>query len=279
MSIEPLNTVAGASRPARHKDIEERDPPPERIASAGERQLPDFIIIGAQRGGTTSLYRYLVEHPDIGPAYCKEVHYFDRYFDRGPNWYLAHFPIRGEYKIAGEASPYYLFHPEVPERLREYVPNAKLIALLRNPIDRAYSQYQMNSRKGNESLSFEEAVEREPERLAGTDDPLDPSWRHHSYLARGLYAEQLRRWFEIFPRDQIMVIQSERFYGNPERTLHEVQAAIGLPPHTPGRFKAFHQSEYPQMDDALLERLRAHFAPHNRDLYDLLGVDFGWDHA
>lgn len=257
----------------------DRELPRWRIKTAHKRVLPDFIIIGAQRGGTTSLYRYLVEHPDIGPAHCKEVHYFDRYYDRGMDWYLAHFPERGEYAVAGEASPYYLFHPQVPERIRADVPHAKFIALLRNPIDRAYSQYQMNLRKGNEPLSFEEAIAREPERLAASDDPRDLSWRHHSYLSRGLYADQLRRWLEIFPREQFMIIQSEAFYAEPEQTLHRVQEFVGLPAHTPARFKAFHYSEYPEMAPELLSQLKEHFAPHNRDLYDLLGVDYGWDDA
>src|SRR5215213_1565056 len=148
-------------RKASKKEI---DPPPERIETAHLRQLPNFIIIGAQRGGTTSLYRYLTEHPSIGAAYRKEVHFFDRHFDKGMAWYLAHFPARGEFPIVGEASPFYLFHPAVPGRIHAAVPQARFIALLRNPIDRAYSQYHMKSRHDLETLSFEDALAQEGER-------------------------------------------------------------------------------------------------------------------
>src|SRR5215213_2627672 len=117
---------------------EERDPPVECIETAHLRQYPDFIIIGTQRGGTTSLYRYLTAHPDIGQAFRKEVHFFDRYYNKGIDWYLANFPLRGEFPIVGEASPYYVFHPDVPERILAAVSQAKFIVLLRNPVDRAY---------------------------------------------------------------------------------------------------------------------------------------------
>ena len=201
---------------------------PSDIETAHLRQPPDFIIIGTQRGGTTSLYRYLAAHPEIGQASRKEVHYFDRYYENGMDWYLAHFPERGEYRLVGEASPYYVFHPEAPERILAAVPQAKFILLLRNPVDRAYSQYQMKVERGLETLPFAEAIEREPERLAATDDPLDPAWRHHSYLARGVYVNQIKRWFEYFPRDQFLIIKSEDFYAEPVQILHQTQAFLGV---------------------------------------------------
>lgn len=259
------------------RDEEERDPPSWRIESADRRQPPDFIIIGTQRGGTTSLYRYLTEHPRIGAAFRKEVHYFDRYFEKGLDWYLAHFPERGEFPIVGEASPFYLFHPEAAARIRAAALDAKFIALLRNPIDRAYSQYHMNVRKQSEAEPFATAVALESERLAESDDPAGIAWRRHSYLRRGLYAEQLQRWFDHFPRDRFCILKSEDFYDDPARQLHEVQAFLGLEPQTPAVFKAFHEAEYPAMEAETRHALRAYFAPHNRELYDLLGVDLGWD--
>jgi hypothetical protein len=257
---------------------EERDPPRERIETAHLRQNPDFIIIGTQRGGTTSLYRYLTAHPEIGQASRKEVHFFDRYYDKGIDWYLAHFPLRGEFPVVGEASPFYLFHPEAPARILAAMPQAKFIVLLRNPVDRAYSQYHMKVERQLETLSFWEAIEREPERLAGSDDPLDPAWRHHSYLARGVYVDQLARWFALFRRDQFLIIKSEEFYGEPERVLHQTQRFLGLPVHTPAAFKVHHQADYVKMDPTVSRRLADYFAPYNRRLYELLGHDFGWEH-
>jgi hypothetical protein len=267
--------VEHVERATSKKDL---DPPRERIETAHLRQPPDFIIIGTQRGGTTSLYRYLTEHPGVGAAFRKEVHFFDRHYDKGMDWYLAHFPKRGEFPVVGEASPFYMFHPEVPERARAAVPQAKLIALLRNPIDRAYSQYHMKARHELETLSFEEAIAQEADRLAANDDPVGAAWRHHSYLARGVYVDQLRRWFDLFPREQVLIIKSEEFYEDPGRVLRETLGFLGLPPELPTRFKAYHLAEYPDMDPAVRRRLADHFAPHNRRLYDLLGRDLGWEH-
>ena len=258
---------------------EKRDPPVERIESAHLRQLPDFMIIGTQRGGTTSLYQYLVAHPDIGRAYRKEIHFFDRYFDNGIDWYLAHFPVRGEHQIVGEASPFYVFHSDVPRRILTVAPQAKFILLLRNPVDRAYSQYHMKVERGLETLSFAEAIAREPERLAVSNDPLDPAWRHHSYLARGLYVDQIRRWFDCFPRDRFSIVKSEEFYVEPVRILHQTQEFLGVRPHSPGMFKVHHQADYAEMDPIFRRRLTEYFAPHNRQLYNLLGRDFEWEHA
>ena len=256
---------------------EKGDPPRRWLRTAHRRQFPDFIIIGAQRGGTTSLYEYLTAHPDVGAAHRKEVHFFDRHYGRGVDWYRAHFPLEGEYPIVGEASPYYLFHPSVPERLREVVPEAKLIALLRNPVDRAYSQYHMKVSRGVESLSFDEAIEREPERLAACDDPTGAAWRHHSYLARGRYAEQLERWLRRFSRDKMLILKSEELYAEPQRVLGQVQHYLGLSPHTPAQFTLHHKASYSAMDAATRRRLSEYFAPHNRALYALLGRDFGWE--
>jgi hypothetical protein len=257
---------------------EERDPPHERVETAQLRQSPDFIIIGTQRGGTTSLYRYLTAHPEIGQAFRKEVHFFDRYFGKGIDWYLAHFPLRGEFPVVGEASPYYLFHPEAPARIHAAVPHAKFIMLLRNPVDRAYSQYHMKFERALETLPFEEALRHEPERLALSDDPLDPAWRHHSYVARGIYVDQVRRWFDRFPRDRFLIIKSEDFYAEPLGILHQTQMFLGVRFHNPATLKIHHQADYVAMDQNTRSRLAEYFAPYNRQLYDLLGRDFGWEH-
>src|SRR5258706_3897640 len=179
-----------------------------RISTSQLRLLPDFIIIGTQRGGTTSLYYYLTEHPCIAHALMKEVHFFDDHFREGLNWYRAQFPsslqkyyterIRKENFITGESSPYYLFYPPAPKRISEVVPQTRLIVLLRNPVDRAYSHHWLVTQEGKETLSFEEAIEHEEERLAGGREKIlaDEHYtsfnhRHFSYLARGIYLDQL----------------------------------------------------------------------------------------
>jgi hypothetical protein len=261
--------------PRLQKQIE---PASERIETAAHRQLPDFVIIGTMRGGTTSLYRYLSHHPDVGKPLRKEVHFFDFNYDRGVEWYRAHFPEKGHYQVVGEASPYYVVHPDVPARLHQLLPHVLLVLLLRNPIDRALSHYQVMVRRGHETLSFQEAVEREPERLRDAGGADNLSWRHHSYLARGVYAPQIERWLGLFPPSQLHIIKSEDFYRDPTSVIMEVQTRLGLSPRRPDRMKPHHRSEYPPMDAALRRRLQDYFAPFNQQLYALLGRDLGWEH-
>ena len=119
---------------------------------------PNFLIIGAQRCGTTSLYNYLIQHPQIVPSSKKEVHFFDLNFHLGQSWYEKHFPEVSDNILTGEASPYYIFHPLCPKRIFDYDPSVKLIVILRNPIDRAYSHYRHIVRLGHEPLKFEDAL-------------------------------------------------------------------------------------------------------------------------
>jgi hypothetical protein len=258
------------------------------------RLLPDYLIIGAQRAGTTSLHRYLVQHPGVGTMLrTKGVHFFDTGYGRGMSWYASRFPTRlaawwvarrhGLELRTGEASPYYLFHPHVPRRVAEHLPRVKLIALLRDPVQRAYSHYQHEVARGFETLSFEEAVEAEPARLAGETErllaePLYHSFahQHHSYLARGCYAEQLDRWRPLFGDGQLLVLSSERFFADPERTFRRVLDFLELPAFTPDGWARHNAHDYRQMGAQVRARLVEHYREPNRRLYRSLGDDLGW---
>jgi Sulfotransferase domain len=258
------------------------------------RLLPDHLIIGAQRAGTTSLHRYLVQHPGVGTMLrTKGVHFFDTGYGRGMSWYASRFPTRlaawwvarrhGLELRTGEASPYYLFHPHVPRRVAEHLPRVKLIALLRDPVQRAYSHYQHEVARGFETLSFEEAVEAEPARLAGETErllaePLYHSFahQHHSYLARGCYAEQLDRWRPLFGDGQLLVLSSERFFADPERTFRRVLDFLELPAFTPDGWARHNAHDYRQMGSQVRARLVEHYREPNRRLYQSLGDDLGW---
>lgn len=260
------------------------------------RMMPDFIIIGAQKGGTTSLYRYLVEHPCVAPIYIKEPHFFDLYFYKGLPWYRAHFPTAVEKYyarrfqkhdlITGEASPYYLFHPQAARRIAKTLPRTKLIVLLRNPIDRAYSQYHHQvSQKGVEPLTFEEALDCEEKRLAGETEKLlkDDKYssfnhRHYSYLARSKYIEQLPTWMSIFPKEQLLILRSEDLYTNPASIVKQTLEFLSLPTvGMPTVYKAHNEAKYAKMAPATRERLVEYFKPYNARLYEFLGRDFEWD--
>jgi len=251
------------------------------------RGLPSVVIIGAQKSGTTSLFNYLVQHPDVLPPLGKEVHYFDFHYARGVKWYRGRFPYRHQLRggsLTLDASPYYLMHPLVPERVAQLLPGVKLIALLRNPVDRALSHYQHEVRAGRESLSFVEAIDKESERLAGEEERLreDPyyySFNHHrySYTRRGLYIEQLHRWVQYFPRTQLLVLQSEWLFRDPVAATAAVHDFLGLRSHRLERYKPFLPGNYdPAMPADLRKRLAAYFEPCNRELYRWMGKEFDW---
>ncbi len=260
--------------------------------AAGEQEtgtLPDFVVIGAKKCGTTSFYHLLAQHPYVEPAATKELHFFDRLFDEGTEWYRRCFPPPkwkdGRWTITGEATPYYMFHPHAPRRMAETVPHARLIALLRNPVDRAYSDYQMMARRGFEHLEFEEAIEAEEARLRDVKDKLledehYDSFEHQrfSYLSRGIYVDQLLSWSKFFSEEQLLVLKSEDLLERPEDTFKLVFDFLALPDWEPETWEVRKKGgKYEQkMDPTTRKRLEEYFEPHNRRLYDFLGVDFGW---
>lgn len=262
-----------------------------RMGTARMRTLPDFVIIGAQKGGTTFLYQLLAQHPHVKPAFLKEVHYFDLNFERGENWYRSQFPsqLRKDRKyVTGEASPYYLFHPHAPRRAAEVIPEAKLIVLLRNPVDRAYSHYNHQVKRvkgaGHETLTFEGAIEAEEERLDGElekllhDEHYDSfNYRRYSYLSRGAYVDQLFAWSGFFDRSQMLVLRSEDLFDGTREALKSILDFLEIPdwePKTPVPIP--NKREYTDLSPATRRQLDEYFRPYNQRLYEYLGVDFGW---
>jgi hypothetical protein len=262
-------------------------------ATSTVRPLPDFLIIGAQKAGTTALYAYLRWHPEItGPSF-KEVSFFDRHHARGEAWYRGHMPARprlwlvkrrhGRWPLVGEASPSYLFHPLAPERVAALLPGARLIALLRNPADRAFSHYHHEVALGREQLSFEEAVEREEERMRGEVERMlrEPpyfsyAWWNHTYLARGRYAEQLERWLAVFPREQLLVLFSEELLHQPAETYARVLEFLGAARHELRSYPRIFSQDYSVMSAATRRQLESYFAEPNRELAALLGCELPW---
>ncbi|PID58312.1 sulfotransferase [candidate division KSB3 bacterium] len=264
-----------------------------RLYTAKMRLLPDFVIIGAQKCGTTFLHQLLQKHPCVRAAPGKAVHYFDCHFQEGMNWYRAHFPYRMEkvYEqylkkrpmLTGESSPYYLFHPHAARRMAATVPNVKLIALLRNPVDRAYSHYNHERRKGREELSFEEAIAAEEQRLDGERDKMleDQSYEsvhhlRHSYVQRGIYVDQLQAFAEVFESTRFFIIHSEELYEQPLQVFGELLEFLDLPPWVPGDIRPVHVGSYQTMNAETRKQLQEFFEPHNQRLYSYLGRDFGW---
>lgn len=254
-------------------------------ATARARPLPDFLILGAQKAGTTALYAYLRRHPDVTGPLWKEVSFFDRHWPRGESWYRGNFPLgfRTGDAAVGEASPSYLFHPLAPERARALVPAARLIALLRNPVDRAFSHYQHEVALGREPLSFDEALDREDERMKDELDRMlaDPryfshAWWNHTYRARGEYAEQLERWFAAFPREQLLVVPTDELRDAPDDTYRRVLEFVGVEPHSLDAYPPVFSRDYEPMPEETRARLTAGYREPNRRLSELLGRELPW---
>jgi Sulfotransferase domain len=263
-------------------------------ATAGRRQLPSFILVGAQRAGTTSLFRALMSHPLIHSAnYHKGVNYFDVNYHRDFAWYQGHFPtlsslrrstrgVTGE-PITFEASGYYMFHPCAPERMARHLPDVRVLAMLRDPVERAYSAWKHEHARGFETESFDRALDLEDERLEGQVEQMladrdyqSYSHRHHAYLRRGQYAEQLMRLRQYFPPEQIHVIESEAFFERPEPTYAGVLDFLELPSVFPDRFDRWNGRPSSPMPEETRARLRSHFSSHDRALAELLGREAAW---
>lgn len=253
--------------------------------------LPGFVVIGAQRGGTTTLFHALLRHPTIGGPARKEVHYFDSAYARGELWYRSFFPSgrrmeRNGQRLTGEATPSYLFHPLAAERAADTLPEARFVALLRDPVARAWSHHAHQVALGYESRPFAAAIDAEAERLAGEEDRIrsDPAFqatrfRRVSYLARGDYAPQLERWFSAVGRDRVLVLISEEFFDDPLGSFRQVEEFLGLPTWaeiTPLEARFAKGRSGLHMSSDTRDRLQDHFAPGSRRLEVVLGRTLPW---
>ncbi len=256
-----------------------------RIITHERRALPTFLIIGAQKAGTTSLYRYLAKHPDIKPNFVvKELSFFDEYYDRGIPWYKSHFPFKRKNKHYFEGTTHYLFNPLAPKRIKDVLPNVKIIALLRNPIDRAYSSYKHQVRAGRETLSFEEAIESEKKRLKGEKERLSNessyfsyNYNHFSYLERGKYNEQIQNWLEYFPKEQMFILSSDEFFKNTESSLNKIYNFLEIKPSQVNIKKQYNTGDYKDsMPKETREKLSIFFEPYNIELKKLLKESLDW---
>ncbi len=267
-----------------------------RRVTARFRILPTFVILGGQRCGTSSLYKYLGQHPEIAPSLRKEIEYFTIDYGNGELWYRAHFPLAlrrlisrlfGRSLVTFEATPDYLFDPRAPERLQRLLPEARLIVLLREPVSRAFSHYHHMARLGLDDLSFPDAIAAEESRLSGQleemkEDPLARvlPFRRYSYRTRGLYAEQLERWFDLFPREQFLILGSDDLFTDPVGTLHRIADFVGVGRWAPAEFRNYSYTAQPVTNPDIPEETAAQlgefFAGPNAELARLLGTDPGW---
>lgn len=266
---------------------------PLRLATLPSRVLPDFVVIGAMKSGTTSLYDHLVRQPGIVAARTKETKFFDPPSDRGTWWYRAQFPTERELErsgpvraLTGEATPSYLLYPHAPAQIAAALPDARFIAILRDPVQRAWSHYRHSRRLGHEPLdSFAAAIAAEPDRIAGewqrmVDDPgyHSDEFRWRAYATRGEYASQLERWFVHHRPERTLVIFTDDLARDPEETVRGVMEFLGRPFQVPGggfprRNVSDDRSSVPR---GVAADMRAHFDEHDAALAALLGRPIPW---
>ena len=286
-SLGDFSKAAACLREA--TDIKTREHYPEhhaRHGSNGEVRGPDFVIIGGTKCGTTSLYEYMKDHPQVLPAIWKEIEYF-RFPERGDDWYLAHFPrmpAGPERFITGEASTCYIGMREAKERMHARFPNAKLIALLRDPVDKAISHVHHDRRLGIESRTAEQALSEELDLLEAMDSPwplAEEYWKTQcGYVWHGMYAYFIQDWTERFGSDQMLALTSEDLYANPAETLARVYAYLGLQDHRLDHYEVHLPGVYDKSKpEPIRERLARFFAPHNARLADMLGSRLPWARA
>lgn len=246
------------------------------------------MIIGAQKAGTTSLFQYLEECPDVCGPLTKEVHYYDHNVDRGEQWYRSNFAIRseGDEWITGESSPYYLLHPSVPRRLADHLPETRLIALLRHPVQRAYSHFNHSRVLGGEPIdNFEAALAAEPERTDAAWARLVETGNREravewfSYARRSYYAPQLRRWLAHFPPESLLIMTAEELYQDPEGGLNRTRAHLGLPEMdvSDRNYRPRNARSYVPISDEVRSQLSRNFVDDMVEVEQLMGRPTGWE--
>ncbi len=251
---------------------------------------PDYLILGASKSGTSSLYEYLIQHPKVKPAITKQIHYFDKYFERGISWYKICFPLNLKkifFKkfITGEATPYYLCHPLAPSRISKLFPHVKLIILLRNPIDRAFSHYQMEFTRYKEDLSFEDAIEIENNRIKVEIQKIikNPNYvsdylPNHAYITSSIYFDRIKLWLDYFPKDQFLFIKSEDLFEDPERIYSETLDFLEIENYKLEKYEIVRKGEYvSKINSQTRKKLNEFFKPYNKKLSNLLKRNFEWD--
>lgn len=264
------------------------------MLTARWRLQPSFLVVGAQRAGTTTLFRVLSAHPQVArPTASKGIGYFDLRHHRGPRWYRAHFPVaavarrtHGPDAVTFDSSGYYLFHPLAPDRIARELPGVRVVVMVREPVERAYSAYKHELARGFETETFERALELEDERLEGEVERIvaDPTYeshdhRHHAYLHRSRYSEQIDRYLEALGPDRVHVADADEFFVDPVAEFARLQRFLGLRPWQPDDVEQWNARPGSPLDPGLRRRLSEGFAPYDERLAQQMGRTPRWRRA
>ena len=246
-----------------------------------KKLAPDFIIAGASKCGTSSIYYYLSRHPQVLLSHTKEIDFFVSNYQRGIDWYLAHFPSitdRPDF-LTGEATPNYLRFPEVARRIKDTFPQTKIIILLRNPVDRAISWHYHKLNTGLTSENIATAIATEIERLANVSEAeiTNTGFYNPDNIMSSLYIYKIKPWIELLGREQFLILKSEDFYLNPLQNMTEVFNFLDLPNCPLNNYPKVNAGSYNRIDPNLRRTLSEYFAPYNQQLEEYLGMKFDWE--
>jgi hypothetical protein len=254
-----------------------------KLLTAGLRKPPNFLIIGTQKGGTTSIYNYLIQNPEIYKRKDKEVHFFDWYYEKGFSWYKAHFPYLWSKKVAGEATPHYMFHPHAINRIKQAYSNIKLIVILRNPRDRAFSQYYHSVRQGFEDRGIEEAFTYEMNLIQRNIDINKQKgsyfYEKRAYLTRGIYINQLQQIFKLFKRSRVLVLNFDDLILDPSSLMKKVFDFLSVRAFEINHDIVYNKGTKKTISAGLEEKVDEFYIPYNRKLFDLLGYSLDWQNG
>tara|TARA_Y100000996_G_C22552171_1_gene654098 strand:+ start:1429 stop:2511 length:1083 start_codon:yes stop_codon:yes gene_type:complete len=266
---------------------------PFRKITSKIRTTPDFIIFGGTRSGCMTLTKYILEHTNV--FLVRNAHFFEYMYSNKLQWYKLHFPtnlyksfyhLKNKKKLlVGEQTGTYYAHPDVPKRIREHLPDVKLIAMFRNPVKSTYSKYYHFFNEGQELNSFDDAIKMELERIKianenpdfVTSNPNFDSDVNFHYLRHGHYAEKLKNWFSVFPKEQILILTNDEFNADIDKTLNQVFDFLELPSYTVKNKIKHNVGKYPEMKDSTKKLLQNYFKPHNEEFYNLIGRKLDWD--
>ena len=257
-----------------------------RGITASSRVLPNFIIIGTVRSGSTSLYYNICEHPSVLSAAYDEIGFFDSNFHLGTNWYRSMFPTQQDmnkikkqtnFAMTGEDTPFYFWKTEAAESIFKLIPDSKLISIFRNPFDRAYSNYHLGLRKNTEELSFDDAINEEMNFMKNHSfrECVD---RRRSYLSKGLYANQLKIWKDVFSSNKIHVVSTEEMQQNPQETLLQIFRFLEIPDYSIKNPQKQKSAKYEKMNPDTRKKLLDYYKPHNDEFFQMIQKKFEWDY-
>ena len=265
-----------------------------QMATSSIRTLPNFIIIGSSKSGTWAIHNYLLQHPDVAYS-ARNIHFFEYAYSNKISWYKSHFPTK-LYKslvesihkrkcLMSEHTSTYLHHPLIPQRVKDGIPDVKLIVSLRNPIDRAYSNYHMFVRIGTEKRTFEDAVFSEIKRIEIIKENdnfqiKNPNFANHvlfNYLRHGTYVDKLENWLKFFRREQFCIVENKDLSKNPQQVLDKIFEFLNVPHFKLRQEERWNVGKYKKMKESTRKTLEDFFKPYNERLYKLLGQNFSWD--